>query len=316
MKMRIVLCFSIFLVFGCAREEAKQPGAGVPTSRVELPAEEEAGQVLEAQKAIRITTADYYDCSPCWSPDGKKIAYCSYREGEQNIWVIGLSIGEDGKLSPSGEPQQVTTGDFVDQDLSWSPDGGSIVFSSNRKGEYGLFTVKLEDKSITDLGQKGIQPRWSPQGDRIAFVSMNNIWVKKVERKTPGRFLTVSRYNDYPCWSPDAKKLIFFSGGDLMVVGEGGGPRTPLTSSGWNSECDWSVERDEVVFVSNRGSNYDLWKAKPDDWDPVQLTDGPSREHSPRWSPDGKWVAFRSDYEGSFDIWVISVKKEEPKAEE
>ena len=101
-----------------------------------------------------------------------------------------------------------------------------------------------------------------------------------------------------------------------MVVSRDGSRQTPLTSSGWNNQPDWSAEKDEVVLVSNRGGYYDLWKMKPDGSDEVQLTVGLLHEYSPRWSPDGEWIAFQADYEGSFDIWVIRSEKKELTEEE
>jgi Tol biopolymer transport system component len=300
MKSKIVFCVLVLSLFGCAGEEPGQPGRGHRHPGVKRPAEEEVVTFREAEQAIRITSGDYYDCSPCWSPDGKKIAYCSHREGSQNIWVMELTAADEGKLIPSGDPRQITSGSFIDQDLSWSSNGKSILFSSNRTGEYGIFEVNLEDNSISDLKQEGVHPRWSPGGGKIAFVSMNNIWTVELTGEKLKQYLTASGYNEYPCWSPDARKIIFSSSGDLC---EGSGRK--LISSGWNNQPDWSAEKDEIDFVSNRGGYYDLWKMNPDGSDEVQLTVGPLHEYLPRWSPDGEWIVFQADYEGSFDIWVI-----------
>jgi Tol biopolymer transport system component len=306
MKAKIVFCVLVLSLFGCAREEVYQPGPDYRHPGAKGPVEKKTAAFREVGQAIRITSGDYYDCSPCWSPDGKKIAYCSHREGGQNIWMIELTVTDDGKLIPDGEPSRITSGDFTDADLSWSPEGKSIMFSSNRSGKYSVWEVKLEDNSIVDLKQEGIHPRWSPDGGKFAFVNMNNIWTVELTGEKLKQYLTTSGYNEYPCWSPDARKLIFFSSGDLC---DGSGRK--LTSSGWNNQPDWSAEKDEVVFVSNRGEHYDLWKMKPDGSDEAQLTIGPLREYSPRWSPDGKWIAFQADYEGSFDIWVIRSEKKE-----
>ena len=300
MKAKIVFCVLVLSLFGCAGEELRESGSIGRRTGGEGRVEKKAVAFQEAGQAIRVTSGDYYDYSPCWSPDGKKVAYCSHREGGQNIWVIELTVTDEGKLIPDGEPSQITSGDFIDADLSWSPDGESIMFSSNRSGEYGIFEVKLGDNSIVDLKQEGIYPKWSPDGGKVAFVSMNNIWTMELAGEKLKQYLTASGYNEYPCWSPDARKVIFSSSGDLC---DGSGKK--LTSSGWNNQPDWSAEKDEIVFVSNRGGYYDLWKMNPDGSDEVQLTVGPLHEYLPRWSPDGEWIVFQADYEGSFDIWVI-----------
>ncbi len=309
MKIRIAICILALLMFGCGGqrppETTRSPGRDGSRERGERP--EAEGVLRELEHAIRITTSDYYDCCPSWSPDGESIAYASYREGAQNIWVVEIDTSE-GKVEPVGEPIQVTTGKFIDENPSWSPDGESILFSSNRIGKPGLCIVKLPDNEVVILEQEGIHPRWSRQSDKIAFVDMNNIWTMELNNKKSGRWLTSSGYNEFPCWSGDGSRLIFSSSGNLLSINEDGSMLMPLTSSGWNNQPDWSDERDEIVLVSNRGKHYDLWKMKSDGTSTTQLTDGPGQESSPTWSPDGKWIAFQANYEGSFDIWAIPVE--------
>ena len=310
MKIRIAICIFALLLSGCGGERPsgtaprpRRPGIG----KKKEPGEAE-GVLRELKHAIRITTSDYYDSYPSWSPDGKRIAYASYREGAQNIWVIEINTSE-GEMAPVGEPIQVTTGKLMDENPSWSPDGETIIFSSNRTGKPSLCIVKLSDNEVVILEQEGIHPRWSRQSDKIAFVDMNNIWTMELNNEKSRRWLTPSGYNEFPCWSGDGSKLIFSSSGNLLSINEDGSMPMPLTSSGWNNQPDWSDERDEIVLVSNRGEHYDLWKMKSDGTSTTQLTDGPGQESSPTWSPDGKWIAFQANYEGSFDIWAIPVEQ-------
>ena len=306
MRTRIMLCCLIIFLCGCSGKESvdrTRRRSASPSRSVKAA----AAVQIEAEHAVRITSSDFYDSCPCWSPDGKRIAYCSSSENRQNIWTIGLKAGGDGKLVPAGNPEQITTGALIDQDLSWSLDGEKIIFSSNRNGKNELFTVTIGDRKISAVKQEGIQPRWSPQGKKVVFVDMNNVWTMIPGNEKSRRYLTISGFNEYPCWSSDSQKLIFSSSGDLFSIYEDSCSKTPLTSSGWNNQPDWSVVRNEVVFVSNRSGDYDLWKVKPDGSDPVQLTKSPLLEYFPRWSPDGKWVAFQANYKGSFDIWIIPV---------
>ena len=308
MKTRVTIYILALFLLGCGKKEPTESFLGRSRQKVKKEVEVEAIST-ELQNAVRITTGDYYDCFPSWSPDGKKIAYASCRNGVQNIWVVEISISE-GKPVPGSKLTNLTTGDFIDETPSWSPDGERIVFSSNRNGKPGLFIVELSGKKIIDLEQEGTHPQWSPQNSEIAFVDMNNIWIKELDGKKKRRYLTASGYNEFPCWTGDDKKIIFSSGGNLMSINKNGSMRVPLTSFGWNNQPEWCNGRKRIVFVSNRGKYYDLWEMKQDGAEPTQLTDGQGHESSPTCSPDDNWIAFHSNYSGSSDIWAIPAKSE------
>jgi|GEM_PF-2989184 len=315
MKVKIMVYVSALFLLGCGGEKP----SGIisrPAGLTGRDAEKTEAKVLskETEQAARITSGDYYDSCPSWSPDGGKIAYASYREGMQNLWMVEVTAGEDGIVS-SGEPVRITVGDFIDESPSWTPDGEKIVFSSNRNENPGLFVVNLSDKKVFDLQLEGISPKCASVNKRFTFVYMNNIWTARLSEKKFQRYVTDSGYNGFPCWAGDEGEIVFSSGGDLIMINRDGSERVPLTSTGWNSHPDWCSEKEELVFVSNDEGNYDLWKMKLDGSGLVQLTDGPGTEFLPAWSPDGKRIAFQADYKGSFDIWVIPVQGETAESE-
>ena len=66
---------------------------------------------------------------PTWSPDGRQIAFQSYRDGNWHIWIIA----KDGSAL-----RQLTSGVYDDREPHWSPDGKQILFSSDRSGNYDI----------------------------------------------------------------------------------------------------------------------------------------------------------------------------------
>ncbi len=298
---------AVLAAFGCGGSPepewpAVRPGPGVADRTP-------AGVLPESEplpEAVRLTEGAAYDASPCWSPDGTKIAYSSYSRGSQNIMMLYIDYHAD-RLSAAGEPERLTEGGFTDRDPSWSTEGGRIVFSSDRSGNFKLFTADILTGGLTELDFEGIQPRWSPAGDRIAFVYRNNIAVIRFNEEPERTMLTTSGFNEFPSWAPDGTGIVFSSGYNIVRTDDRGGSRRNLTASGWNSYSDWCRSRDRIVFVSNRAGAYNLWKMNSDGSGRVQLTDTPNMERFPRWSHDGRWVAFQADYEGTFDIWAIRV---------
>ncbi len=302
-----ILSVFIMAAFGCGQgQPVSRPPIRAGAGRAGAPEPGLPAAAVSMPDAVRLTEGIEYESSPCWSPDGTNIAYSSYSGGSQNIWIRPLDYHAEN-LAPSGEPEQITSGEFLDRDPSWSAEGNRIVFSSDRGGDFKLFLVDLDTRDPDPLDVEGIQPRWSPGGDRIAFVSKNNISVIQLNDSSEKVVLTTSGYNEFPSWAPDGGNIAFSSGYNIIRMDDTGSSRRNLTASAWNSQADWCRSRDRIVFVSNRSGQYNLWKMNADGSGKTQLTDTENVERFPRWSHDGRWVAFQSDYKGSFDVWAIKV---------
>ncbi|HEY2039908.1 MAG TPA: hypothetical protein VGG95_09610, partial [Edaphobacter sp.] len=108
---------------------------------------------------------------PDWSSKGALVALQSYAGGTFHIWT----------MKPDGTGlKQITTGHGDDREPRISPDGSTIVFSSDRafKGSYDIWTVKTDGsdlKQITNSAADEYEPNWSPNGKRLAFISGSGI---------------------------------------------------------------------------------------------------------------------------------------------
>ncbi|TDR23729.1 Tol-Pal system beta propeller repeat protein TolB [Marinicella litoralis] len=150
--------------------------------------------------------------SPAWSPDGKKLAYVSFEQGNSAIYIQDLSTGSrtlissfegingapkfspNGQklaltLSKSGNPEiytiniydrsltQITNHWGIDTEPEWSPDGTSIFFTSDRGGKPQIYQTNLIDKKakrVTFEGDYNARASLSPDGKYIAMVHGNN----------------------------------------------------------------------------------------------------------------------------------------------
>ncbi len=157
----------------------------------------------------RAITDRYYDArQPQWSPDGGRIVFQSFRDGNWHIW----SIGADGS-----DPVQHTFGPYDEREPTYAPDGASIAFSSDRSGNYDIWTLDLSDgptdgrvRRVTDAPGHEFTPHWSPHGGALAYATDRNggsIVVRRsdgsgqVVAQTPG---AVS-----PAWSPDGQHIAY-----------------------------------------------------------------------------------------------------------
>ena len=99
---------------------------------------------------------------PAVSPDGKLMAYASDRDGSGrlHIWVQQFMAG--------GQAVQLTRGDAEDNQPAFSPDGSKLVFRSERDGG-GIYVIPAIGGEATLVAERGRDPRFSPDGRRIAY---------------------------------------------------------------------------------------------------------------------------------------------------
>jgi dipeptidyl aminopeptidase/acylaminoacyl peptidase len=171
-----------------------------------------------------VTDTKWDSASPQWSPDGKRIAFLSNRDGDRdNVFVI------DAK---GGEAKQLTNVDDIVTEIAWRPDGKSIAFSAGvGLNDYvGLVDLAGRMEKIVTFpnsessigGDLGHPEPWSPDGRELAFVSNVHdhldIGILDIARRRV-RWLVENRWDkSRPIWSPDGKRIAFLENRDGNVL--------------------------------------------------------------------------------------------------
>jgi Tol biopolymer transport system component len=113
----------------------------------------------------RLTDDLSYEGQPSWSPDGSRIAFVYVKDegdGYSNYHIYVMNADGSNWV-------QITDRNFTvnNQDPAWSPDGTKIIFAGDGYEHQGVFSINLQDNSLTFLGAIGGSPKWSPDGTMI-----------------------------------------------------------------------------------------------------------------------------------------------------
>jgi Tol biopolymer transport system component/C-terminal processing protease CtpA/Prc len=197
---------------------------------------------------------------PMWMPDGQRLLFVSDRGGAENLWSVGRGAA----------PQKVTS--FTAGRVLWpsiSYDGKTVVFER----DYGIW-------SLDTTSGKASEVRITLRGVSAA---------PTIER----RRLT-DRFNSLAL-SPDGKKVAFVARGDVFAgsAKDGGDALRITRTPALESQVVWAPDSRSVVYVSDRDGRTHLYQFDIGSEKETQLTSGDSFEHTPRFSPDGKMLAFQ-----------------------
>ena len=224
---------------------------------------------------------------PAWSPDGKKIAFNSIRDG---IYVMHANGRNIRRLTdhPGSSP-------------AWSPDGKKIAFSSTRNGNQDIYVISTDGNNIHQLTNhpaSDSNPAWSPNGRKIAFVSGrdggHHIYVMDADGRNVHRLTRQRGWNNFPAWSPDGKKIAFSSvleGGHLgerpgLFVMDTDGRNIHMLTQGWDQYPVWSPDGKKIAFEGEipNSPNRDIYVIDTDGKNERNLTRRlDSVESAPDW---------------------------------
>lgn len=177
-----------------------------------------------------------------------------------------------------------------------------------RDGSFTAFGPELTDPGLATL-------RVSPDGRLVAFGddrtgTTAELYIHDLARGSTDR-LTQGGYSQGPAWLPRGRALAVFSvrddGRGIFLRDMGGTERLvlPVDASRYARNMSWSPDGSVLAYTVQSGSDYDIWTVSPDEPSSAKaLIEGPAEEYSPRFSPDGRWLAYVSDESGRHEVYV------------
>jgi TolB protein len=228
--------------------------------------------------------------------NGKLVSMVVNRNKKQYFTTINIETGEYLELFSES---------FADP-FSWSPDGKEIVYSIQSGRDSEIYRIRIDGTEKTLLTQDGYHPVWSHDGKRIAFFGHGEgSWALYVMDDMGNNIDAVDPrtvYDSYPEWSNDDSKILYLYSYDASIINimmvESNGESDPILISNYDNiigDPHISPDGNEVVFMSNKSGDTQIYVINIDGTGITQLTTSKYGNVFPVWSPDGNEILFMSN---------------------
>ena len=277
------------------------------------------------------------------APDGQSVAYVvtdmdtAENRGNSDLWLVPAA---------GGEPRRLTASPKHDRHPTWSPDGKWLAFESNRDGDFQIYVIPTdggEARKLTTLATGATQPVWSPNGKHIAFVSAvfpefseqpfaeaDKRTKEKLDAreksKVKARVITRLLYRHWDSWVDDKRQHLFVipvkngvAAGESRNLTPGDRDAVPTsTTFVAGDEFAWSPDGAELAYTATPTpareeawrTDHNLYSVNIATGERKQLTTNPAGDGCPRFSPDGKWLAYRAQARAGYeaDRWQLMLR--------
>ena len=254
---------------------------------------------------------------PQLSPDGKRVAYTvteislKDNRGVSRIWLADVAAG-------GAQPRPLTAGPGSDRQPRWSPDGRTLTFVSTRENGAQLWVLPIdggEARRLTSLPDGVSDPMWLPDGTGLLFTSdikwptEQEINRRNGDYPTDARIWTGLFWRHWDDWRAGKRQHVFsvsLAGGaakDLTPVDHD----VPTIATSGDGDVAVAPDGKEIAVAMHGDStvadntNVDIYVMNGDGTGSHALTTNRGADNTPRYSPDGKWLAYLSMERAGFE---------------
>jgi Tol biopolymer transport system component len=265
---------------------------------------------------------------PHWDPQGKRLFFISGRHGGIDLWTEDI---DPRTGAGAGKPRRLTSALDLN-DFTFSPDGKKAIVAVKSRSQSRLWSFPTHADQFTDLsagtpltsGFIDAYPSWTTDRKELLFSSNrrgnSDLWKLVPGMAHPERLTASPGNKEHPSASPDGRWIAFTlvneKGEYLHVVRSNGtgdhllDPRLPdQFAAAYHAAWSPDGKRLAAVFETKRNKgligiadmDLETGTAQGD----IKLLDLPYESpHCPRWSPNGRFLAYEAISEGNWQLWV------------
>jgi len=240
------------------------------------------------------------------SPDGRTLLFAHYT-GLISSRICVVPLLPDFRI---GAPVRTLVDRGSPENPVWMPDGRGVLYNSWKGGLWITSESGETPRQLKEAGESSFCPSISSDGKRIVF--QQSSWDTNIYRagltgtEPPALFLSSTRTDAGPLYSPDSRRIVFFSrrsGEPGVWVAEADGSNATQIFFKAGGSFGWSPDSRRIVFSSNAEGSADIYTISLHGGQAQRLMPDLSDETHPCWSHDGRWIYFRSTKSGRSEIW-------------
>jgi Tol biopolymer transport system component len=304
---------------GVTRAGVVHLGARVRAQNVEVVGFDPAtGTSVGAPSRPIRSVADYHRF-PVWSPDGKAIAYTSFRNSEYILGVRTMDTGAEREL-------KLGSGlDLINSIISWAPDGSFVAYGRDLKGRYGVFRIDGIDGNVTPLQYQGPQGRagqegffWSPDGKKMYYrVATSGVgWICERDLASGTERPIVDGQFRSMALSPDGKWFVLTRPEDaaalargetslftvLLTPAAGGEQKELMRGVDVALNPQWMADSQAILLKATVAGMPEVWRVPIDGSAPRKLDIAVGGQF--KLSPDGRQLVYNVGEEKN-EVWAV-----------
>jgi Tol biopolymer transport system component len=234
-----------------------------------------------------------------WSPDGKNLAYLSHpgRIGPGNniLTIRSAATGEERFLSPRLRA--------VNQ-ISWAPDGRSVIALGFMETGTGAFRIDTETSEITKLADEGVFPHLCPDGKTLLHWGLGGIRKRNLDTGEESEVVKAdaAAYDV----SPDCREVVFRVDGAVKTVSlNGGEPRELFRGLAQRYGLGWTRDGRYIIARALSAASGEIWRVPAQGGTPLKLDLSVPKMGSFALHPDNRRFAFSVLEESKEELWVL-----------